>query len=252
MKLVSWNVNGIRAIEKKGFHESLKELNPDVLALQEIKAEVGQLEESLTNIDGYTSYWHSAVKKGYSGVSLYCRNKPINVYYGLGNKEFDCEGRVIVAEYEKFYLINCYFPNAQEKIKRINYRLGFGSALLEYIQQLDQSKAIIICGDYNVAHNEIDLANPKANVGKPGFSNEERGWFNEFLSTGFVDTFRAFYPSKPDEYSWWSYRTNARARNVGWRIDYFCIDKNSLNMVKDAIIYNKFLGSDHCPVAIQL
>ena len=252
MKLVSWNVNGIRAIEKKGFHKSLKELNPDILALQEIKVEAGKLEKSLTEIDGYTAYWHSAIKKGYSGVALYCRNQPLNVYYGLGNEEFDCEGRVIIAEYKDFYLINCYFPNAQAKIKRIDYRLAFGDELLKYIEQLDSSKAIIICGDYNVAHNEIDLANPKANIGKPGFSDEERAWFNKFLSTGFVDTFRHFYPNKLHEYTWWSYRTNARVRNVGWRIDYFCINQKKLTMVKDAIIYNEILGSDHCPVAIQL
>ena len=252
MKLISWNVNGIRAVEKKGFVNIVKSLNCDILALQETKAQKEQLSDELLNINLYKSFWHSAEKKGYSSVALYCKKDPMNVVYGLGKDIFDKEGRVIIAEYEDFFLFNCYFPNVQPTLLRINYRLAFSDYLLKVISEKYTHKTVIICGDFNVAHQEIDLARPKENVGNPGFTDEERQWFSKFLSKGFIDIFRYFYPDLKDQYTWWSYRTNARARNIGWRIDYFCIDENSKHRLKKAEILPTIMGSDHCPVLLQI
>ena len=251
IKLISWNVNGIRAVEKKGFHESFASFDADVICLQETKAQKEQLGESLLNIEGYQSFWHSAEKKGYSSVAIYTRKEPIRVIEGMGVEEFDKEGRVIIAEYEDFYIINCYFPNAQAKIKRIDYRLAFGDALIEVLKEKYSDKTQLICGDYNVAHKAIDLANPKANEKNPGYSIEERTWMDKFIETGYTDTFRMFNQN-PEEYSWWSYRTAARERNVGWRIDYFCVDTASKDKVTDATILQDIMGSDHCPVSVTI
>lgn len=252
IKLVSWNVNGIRAVEKKGFHESFADFDADVICLQETKAQKEQLEDSLINIEGYDSFWHSAEKKGYSSVALYTRLKPIKVDYGIGVEEFDKEGRVIIAEYENFYIINCYFPNAQAKIKRIDYRLAFGDALIEVLKEKYSDKTRLICGDYNVAHKAIDLARPKGNEKNPGYSIEERTWMDKFIDQeNYVDTFRHFCKD-PDEYSWWSYRAAARERNVGWRIDYFCIDADSQDRLVAAGIRQDIHGSDHCPVTVEI
>ena len=251
IKLISWNVNGIRAVEKKGFVEEMLSWDADIIGLQETKASAEQLSNNLLNIAGYKSYWHSGEKKGYSSVALYSRLEPVNVHMGLGIEEFDKEGRVIIGEFADFYIINCYFPNAQENIKRIDYRLAFGDALIEKIKSDYSDKAVFVCGDYNVAHKAIDLARPKPNEGKPGYSIEERTWMDKFIGTGFVDTFRMFDQS-PEKYTWWSYRGGARQRNVGWRLDYFCVDNKSKDMVTGAEIMADVMGSDHCPVSVNL
>ena len=250
LKFISWNVNGIRAIEKKGFIELLQELDADVIGLQETKAQPDQLSDSLKDIPGYTSYWHSAERKGYSGVAFYSRLKPVAVHYGLGDPEFDCEGRVITLEFDSYYLINIYFPNAGEKLKRLDYKLRFDAKLLLFSQELEKEKNVILCGDFNVAHKEIDLKNPKTNVKNAGFSPQERAWMDNFVEAGFIDTFRMFN-QEPEQYSWWSYRFSARAKNVGWRIDYFCVNKNAKDNVKGAAIKQEILGSDHCPVELN-
>jgi len=251
LRLVSWNVNGIRAAEKKGFAAIVEDLAPDILAVQETKASAEQLSEKLLRITGYTSFWHSAEKKGYSGVALYCRKEPIEVVYGLGRREFDQEGRVLTVEYDSFFLVNCYFPNAQHGLKRLDYKLAFDRALQEYATGLSRRKSVVICGDFNVAHKEIDLANPKSNVKNPGFTPQERAWMDEFMGAGFVDTFRMFN-RKPGQYTWWSYRFNARARNIGWRIDYFCVDEGCRDRVKESVILPEIMGSDHCPILMEL
>jgi exodeoxyribonuclease III len=251
IKLISWNVNGIRAVEKKGFVEEMLSWDADVIGLQETKAHAEQLSDSLLNIAGYKSWWHSGEKKGYSSVALYSRLEPINVFMGLGIEEFDREGRVIIGEFKDFYIINCYFPNAQENIKRIDYRLAFGDALIKKIQENYSDKTVLVCGDYNVCHKAIDLARPKPNEGKPGYSIEERTWMDKFIGSGFVDTFRMFDQS-PDKYSWWSYRGGARQRNVGWRLDYFCVDSASKAKVATADIMADVMGSDHCPVSVTI
>lgn len=251
VRLVSWNVNGIRAAAKKGFGNVLADLAPDILAVQETKAHPEQLPKALTAIPGYTPFWHSAEKKGYSGVALYCRREPLEIFTGIGTPEFDREGRVITAEYTGFYLVNCYFPNAQHGLKRLDYKLAFDRALQEYAAALAQRKTVVICGDFNVAHKEIDLANPKSNVQNPGFTPEERAWMDAFIAAGFTDTFRMFNPN-PGQYTWWSYRFNARARNIGWRIDYFCVDTNSRDRVRESVILPEIMGSDHCPILLEL
>ena len=251
IKLVSWNVNGIRAIEKKGFVDKMLSWDADVIGLQETKASADQLSDKLLNISGYKSYWHSGAKKGYSSVALYSKLDPVNVHVGLGIEEFDREGRVIIGEFEDFYIINCYFPNAQENIKRIDYRLAFGDALIEKIAADYKDKTILVCGDYNVAHKPIDLARPKPNEGKPGYSIEERTWMDKFIGLGYLDTFRMFN-QEPDNYTWWSYRGGARQRNVGWRIDYFCVDSKSKEKVTNAEIMADVMGSDHCPVSVNI
>jgi exodeoxyribonuclease-3 len=251
LKLVSWNVNGIRAVEKKGFIDMLPDFDADVIGLQETKAQPEQLSEELKNISGYKSYWHSAERKGYSGVAFYSRIDPVAVQYGLGDPEFDCEGRVLTLEFDTFYLVNIYFPNSGDKLKRLDYKLRFNSRLLNFAAELETKKAVILCGDFNVAHKEIDLKNPKTNVKNAGFTPEERAWMDSFIEAGFVDTFRMFN-QEPDQYSWWSYRFSARTKNIGWRIDYFCANDGARERVKNAAILKDVMGSDHCPVEIDL
>jgi len=248
--MISWNVNGIRAVEKRGFTDIVKTLSPDIFAIQETKAQPDQLSGELLNIDGYTSYWHSAARKGYAGVAVYTKEKPLRVINGLGNNYFDDEGRVLTLEYEDFYFINAYFPNAQPELVRIGYKLEFNKALHALAGRLAAKKSTIICGDFNVAHKAIDLTNPKSNEQNPGYSPEERAWMDEFIGSGFVDTFRKF-DSGPDNYTWWSYRFNARDRNIGWRIDYFCVDGGSSERVVGAGILKDIPGSDHCPVKLE-
>lgn len=250
LKMVSWNVNGLRALAKKGFVDLANELDADLLALQEIKALPEQLSPELLNLPGYHAYFHPAEKKGYSGVCTYSRQKPINTIYGLGNEEFDREGRVLTLEFPDFYFINAYFPNAQHGLARMPFKLAFNEAIHTFCRELTKKKSVVICGDLNVAHQEIDLANPKANEKNPGFTSEERGWLDYFLKKGFIDTFRIFN-QEPDQYTWWSYRFNARARNIGWRIDYFCVDKKSRKRVLDSTIKAEIGGSDHCPVVLE-
>lgn len=250
LKLVSWNVNGIRAVEKKGFIDLLKEFDADVIGLQETKAQPDQLSDELKNIPGYTSYWHSAERKGYSGVAFYSRIKPVAVHYGLGFSEFDCEGRVITLEFDQFYLINIYFPNSGDKLKRLDYKLSFNHKLTGFAKELEKEKPVILCGDFNVAHKEIDLKNPKTNVKNAGFTPEERAWMDSFVDAGFVDTFRLFN-QEPEQYTWWSYRFNARAKNIGWRIDYFCVSESARSKIENATILKEVLGSDHCPIELQ-
>ena len=251
IKLISWNVNGIRAVEKKGFVDEMLKWDADVICLQETKASEDQLSEAILNINGYKSWWHSGEKKGYSSVSIYSRLEPIAVHKGLGIEAFDKEGRVIIAEYEDFYIVNCYFPNSQAEIKRIDYRLAFGDALIEKLRTDFAGKTQLICGDYNVAHKAIDLARPKPNVGKPGYSIEERTWMDKFIGIGYVDTFRMFN-QEANQYSWWSYRGGARSKNVGWRLDYFCVDSDSKAKVTNATIMQEVMGSDHCPVTVDV
>ncbi len=251
LKLISWNVNGIRAVEKKGFIDMLPEFDADVIGLQETKAQPEQLSEELKNISGYRSYWHSAERKGYSGVAIYSRIDPVAVQYGLGDPEFDCEGRVLTLEFDTFYLVNIYFPNSGDKLKRLDYKLRFNSRLLSFAEKLETKKAVILCGDFNVAHKEIDLKNPETNVKNAGFTPEERAWMDSFIKAGYIDTFRMFN-QEPDQYSWWSYRFSARVKNIGWRIDYFCVNDGAREKVKNAAILKDVMGSDHCPVEIDL
>lgn len=249
-KFVSWNVNGIRAVEKKGFIDLLPSFDADVIGLQETKAQPDQLSEELKNIPGYTSYWHSAERKGYSGVAFYTRIKPLSVQYGMDAPEFDSEGRVLTLEFENFYLLTIYFPNSGDKLKRIDYKLRFNDTLLAFVKNLEKKKNVILCGDFNVAHKEIDLKNPKTNTKNAGFTPEERAWMDNFVAAGFVDTFRMFN-QEPEQYSWWSYRFSARSKNVGWRIDYFCVNEEAVDKVVDATIMQDVMGSDHCPVALD-
>ncbi len=252
MKIYSWNVNGIRAAHKKGeFLGLLDKYQPDILCVQETKAQPEQLDEELLAPMGYQSYFESADKKGYSGVALYTRHKPIHVK-NMGLNEFDSEGRFMEAKFKDFTLINAYFPNSQAKGKRLDYKIAFCDSMLAYCAELiSQGENIIICGDYNIAHTEIDLARPKDNEENPGFLPEERAWMTKFLDSGYIDTFRHFNPEKI-QYSWWSYRTRARERNIGWRIDYHCINKEFLSRVKSVDILNDVMGSDHCPVFIEI
>ena len=249
-KIVSWNVNGIRAVQKKGFVDILKNFDADIFCLQETKAQKEQLDEKLLKIAGYQSYWHSAEKKGYSGVAAYTKKEPINVIEGIGDKSFDDEGRVQIIEYEDFVLFNCYFPNSQHELLRLDYKLAFNQAIQQRLLDYS-SKTRLICGDLNVAHKEIDLKNPQTNHKNPGFCPEERQWMTDFLASGYIDTFRQFN-QEAEQYSWWSYRFQARKRNIGWRIDYFCIDEQSKDRLKNAQIHQDILGSDHCPVSLEL
>jgi exodeoxyribonuclease-3 len=253
MKIISWNVNGIRAIMKKDFLSFLNKENPDILAIQEIK--IADDKKELANFDfpNYEEFWHSAQRPGYSGT-LFLYRKDLKIKdkkNGLGIKKFDDEGRVQVLELEKYYLINTYFPNSNHELSRLPYKLEFNQELLKYLKKLEKKKPIIITGDFNVAHEEIDLARPKENIGNPGFTKEERLWMTEFLKTGFIDTFRYLHP-KTIKYSWWSYRAGARRKNIGWRIDYFCISKKIIKNIKEAEILDKALGSDHAPIIITL
>lgn len=249
LRFISWNVNGIRAIEKKGFRDIVLSLTPDILALQETKASPDQLSEKLKNIGGYRSYWNSAERKGYSGVAVYSRIEPLQVTCGIGIAEYDNEGRVLTLEYPTFYFINVYFPNSGQDLKRLDYRIAFNEALQNYLQGLAGKKDVVLCGDYNVAHKEIDLKNPKTNTANAGFTQQERDWMESFLQSGWLDTFRLFN-QEGGHYSWWSYRFNARANNAGWRIDYFCVNEKAKERVVDAEILPDIMGSDHCPVTL--
>lgn len=247
MKLISWNVNGFRACLGKGFEESFKSLDADIFCIQETKM---QPEQVTTSFDGYKQYFNSAVKKGYSGTAVFTKHEPISVTFNFeGHTD---EGRAIICEYEKFYLVNLYVPNAQRELARIDYRMQWEDDLRAFLMELDKKKPIILCGDLNVAHNEIDLKNPKSNVGNAGFSNEERGKFGELLESGFTDTFRYLYPDRKDAYTWWSYMFKSRERNVGWRIDYFLVSNRIRDCIKEAVIYPSILGSDHCPVGLEI
>ena len=249
MKLISWNVNGFRAVLKKGFEDFFNQLDADVFCLQETKMQPGQAE---FEPEGYFQYWNSAEKKGYSGTAVFSRKEPLSVQYGIGHDIHATEGRAITLEFEDFYLVNVYTPNAQDELKRIEYRMQWEEDLKAYLLGLDAKKPVVYCGDLNVAHNEIDLKNPKPNRGKAGFSDQEREKMTELLASGFSDTFRSLYPDKTEAYSWWSYRFSARANNAGWRIDYFLVSARLMKKVKDSIIYADITGSDHCPVGIEL
>lgn len=249
MKLISWNVNGLRAAVKKGFLDYFHEVDADVFCLQETKLQEGQIE---LDTPGYFSYWNYAKKKGYSGTAIFTKKEPLRVQYGLGLDEHDNEGRLITLEYADFYLLTVYTPNSQSELKRLPYRMSWEEAFLQYIKSLDNEKPVIFCGDLNVAHEEIDLKNPKTNRKNAGFSDEERAKFSDILAAGFTDSFRYFYPDKTDAYSWWSYRMNARSRNVGWRIDYFVVSNRLEASLVDAKIHSDVLGSDHCPVELDI
>ncbi|EGP9129400.1 exodeoxyribonuclease III [Listeria monocytogenes] len=249
MKLISWNVNGLRAAVKKGFLEYFEEVDADIFCLQETKLQEGQIE---LDLPAYKDYWNYAVKKGYSGTAIFTKVEPLSVQYGLGVPEHDTEGRVITLEFEEFFMVTVYTPNSQAELKRLDYRMTFEDAILEYVKNLDKTKPVVLCGDLNVAHEEIDLKNPKTNRKNAGFSDEERAKFSGFLDAGFIDSFRYFYPDLTDAYSWWSYRMNARARNTGWRIDYFVVSERLKDKLVDAKIHADVLGSDHCPVELEL
>ena len=249
MKFISWNVNGIRACVQKGFLDFFNEIDADIFCIQESKMQAGQLE---LDLPGYHQYWNYAEKKGYSGTAIFTKIKPISVTNGIGVEEHDKEGRVITLEYENFYFITCYTPNSQNELTRLDYRMTWEDAFLNYINKLNETKPVIFCGDLNVAHEEIDLKNPKTNHHNAGFTDEERGKMTQLLDSGYTDTFRYFYPDKTDIYSWWSYRFHAREKNTGWRIDYF-ITSNSLdNNLVDAKIHTDVLGSDHCPIELDI
>ena len=249
MKLISWNVNGLRAAMTKGFMDAFNELDADMFCLQETKLQPEQIEMVLP---GYEQYWNSAVKKGYSGTAIFTRVKPLSVVNGIGIEEHDQEGRVITAEYDNFYLVTCYTPNSQRELARLDYRMTWEDAFRSYLLELDKKKPVILCGDLNVAHNEIDLKNPKTNRKNAGFSDEEREKMTELLGAGFTDTFRFLYPDAVDAYSWWSYMGKARDRNVGWRIDYFVTSQRLDDAIVEAKIHSQILGSDHCPVELEI
>ena len=249
MKFISWNVNGLRAVFGKGFPDIIKELDADFVCLQETKMQAGQLDAELPT---YTSYWNFAEKKGYSGTAIYTRHEPLSVAYGIDIPEHDTEGRVITLEYPDFYLVTVYVPNSQDDLRRLEYRVSWEDAFRAYLGELDKKKPVIVCGDLNVAHKEIDLKNPKSNRKNAGFTDEERGKFQELLDAGFVDTFRHFYPDQRDIYSWWSYRFKARERNSGWRIDYFVTSERLVPRLTSAKIHTEIYGSDHCPVELVI
>lgn len=248
MKLISWNVNGLRAVYNKGFLDSFDLLDADVFCVQETKMQEGQLD---VDLKGFKNFFNYAEKKGYSGTAIFTKIEPISVSYGIGIEKHDTEGRVITLEFEDFYLVNCYTPNAQRELTRLEYRVEWENAFREYLKKLDDKKPVILCGDLNVAHNEIDLKNPKTNVGNAGFTDEERREMTNLLNEGFIDSFRYLYPEK-QEYSWWSYMRNAREKNIGWRIDYFIVSEKLKNNIKDAKIHPEIYGSDHCPVELDI
>lgn len=249
MRFISWNVNGLRAVMGKNFMEAFEQLDADIFSLQETKLQAGQIEMDLP---GYYQYWNYAVKKGYSGTAIFTKKEPISVAYGLGIEEHDQEGRVITLEFEDFYFITVYVPNSQDELKRLDYRMTWEEAFLNYIKKLEETKPVIYCGDLNVAHLDIDLKNPSANHHNAGFTDEERGCFDKLLENGFIDTFRHFYPEQKEIYSWWSYRFQARTRNAGWRIDYFITSGSMKDRLIDAKIHTDILGSDHCPVELEI
>ena len=246
-KLISWNVNGLRACVGKGFLDFFQAVDADVFCIQESKLQEGQIE---LDLPGYHQYWNYARKKGYSGTAVFTREEPISVAYGIGMEEHDTEGRVITAEFPEYYVVTCYTPNSQDGLARLDYRMKWEDDLLSYLKGLEKNKPVIFCGDLNVAHKEIDLKNPKTNRKNAGFTDEERGKFTDLLSAGFIDTFRYFYPDMEGIYSWWSYRFSARAKNAGWRIDYFCVSESLKDRLVSASIHTDIMGSDHCPVEL--
>lgn len=249
MKCISWNVNGIRACVKKGFLDFFKESDADIFCIQETKMQEGQLDLEL---DGYEQYWNYAVKKGYSGTAIFTKERPLAVTYGMAIEEHDQEGRVITLEYEDFYFVTVYTPNSQSELARLDYRMTWEDDFLAYLKGLEEKKPVVFCGDLNVAHKEIDLKNPKTNRKNAGFTDEERGKFTDLLAAGFTDTFRYLYPDAEGIYSWWSYRFSARAKNAGWRIDYFCVSDCLKDKVEDAKILTDVMGSDHCPIELDI
>ena len=253
MKLISWNVNGLRASVNKGFKEFFEEIQADVFCIQETKMQVEQLNIIIESIfQGYHQYWNSAEKKGYSGTAIFTKKEPISVKYGLGIEEHDKEGRLITLEYDNFYIVNCYTPNSKRELERLPYRMIWEDEVRKYLISLDKIKPVIYCGDLNVAHKEIDVKNDKANIGNSGFTYEERDKMTELLKSGFVDTFRYKYPEKDDAYTWWSYMGRAREKNIGWRIDYFIVSNRIKEKMEDAKIHSNILGSDHCPVELDI
>jgi len=249
MKLVSWNVNGIRACVKKGFIDYFHQVNADIFCLQETKLQAGQIDLQL---EGYYQYWNYAVKKGYSGTAVFTKEKPISVKYGVGDLNEEAEGRILTLEYEQFYLVNVYTPNAKRELTRLSYRLQWEDEIRAYLKHLDQMKPVIMCGDLNVAHQEIDLKNAKSNKGNSGFTLEERGKMTGLLDEGFTDTFRHFYPDKEEAFTWWSYMATVRERNIGWRIDYFIASNQLRDRLVDAYIHPQIQGSDHCPIILEI
>lgn len=249
MKFISWNVNGLRACVGKGFLDFFKEVDADIFCLQETKLQEGQID---LDLEGYHQYWNYAEKKGYSGTAIFTKEKPLNIIYGIDIEEHDKEGRVITLEFDKFYFVTVYTPNSQSELKRLEYRMKWEDDFRDYLLKLDNKKPVIVCGDLNVAHKEIDLKNPKTNRKNAGFSDEEREKFTELLNSGFIDTYRYLYPDAEGVYSWWSYRFNARKNNAGWRIDYFVASKKLEDNLLDAKIHTDILGSDHCPVELQI
>ncbi len=249
MKLISWNVNGIRACLTKGFTDFFEAVNADVFCIQETKCQEGQVD---LKFDGYYSFWNSAERKGYSGTAIFCKNKPLNVTYGIGIEEHDKEGRVITVEFEKYYVVTIYTPNSKRGLERLEYRQVWEDEVRKYLLNLKNKKPVIMCGDLNVAHKEIDLKNPKTNRGNAGFTDEEREKMTNLLNVGFVDTYRYLYPDKEEAYSWWSYMGRAREKNIGWRIDYFIVSDDIKDKIKDAMIYPDVFGSDHCPVGLEI
>lgn len=248
LKAISWNVNGIRAVLGKNFKQFIKEHDPDVLCIQETKAYKDQVDHSF---DGYHQFWNSAEKKGYSGTAIFTRERPIGHFHGIGVKDHDKEGRAITLEFPDYYLVNVYTPNSQRGLTRLDYRMRWDADFLRFLKDLEQKKPVIFCGDLNVAHKEIDIANPKTNHNNPGFTEQERDNFSKILDSGFIDTFRVFN-DKPDTYTWWLYMNDCRARNIGWRIDYFCVSQSLRPILKDAFILPEVMGSDHCPVGIVI
>lgn len=249
MKLISWNVNGLRAIYKKGFIDFFNTINADIFCIQETKMQEGQITLELS---GYEQYFNYAARKGYSGTAVFTKIKPKNVTYGIGIEQYDNEGRVITLEFSEFYLINCYTPNSGRELARLKYRMEWEDKFKEYLKKLDRNKPIIICGDLNVAHKEIDLKNPKTNTKSAGFTNEEREKFSNLLKEQFTDTYRKLYPNKENAYTWWSYMFKAREKNIGWRIDYFLTSDRISNKIEEAYIFNEIMGSDHCPVGLEI
>jgi len=249
MKLVSWNVNGLRACVKKGFIEYFQEVNADIFCVQETKLQEGQIS---LDLEGYYQYWNYAEKKGYSGTAVFTKHEPLSVSYGVGEDQGEEEGRILTLEFADFYLVNVYTPNSQRDLARIGYRLEWEDRILKHLIDLDKNKPVIFCGDLNVAHYEIDLRNPKSNIGNSGFTNEERGKMTSLLEAGFTDSFRHFYPNKEGAYTWWSYMNKVRERNIGWRIDYFIVSDSLKDRLKNAEIHCDVMGSDHCPVVLEL
>ena len=249
MRLISWNVNGLRACVNKGFLDFFKEIDADIFCIQESKLQEGQIQLEL---EGYHQYWNYAVKKGYSGTAIFTKAEPLSVTYGIGKEDHDQEGRVITLEFSEFYMVTVYTPNSQNELARLPYRMEWERDFLAYLKELETRKPVVFCGDLNVAHQEIDLKNPKTNRKNAGFTDEEREKFSKLLDTGFIDTFRYFYPEQEQIYSWWSYRFKAREKNAGWRIDYFCVSEALKDRLEDAKIHTEIMGSDHCPVELDI